>query len=131
MERKEATSAPPYGDIRAYDHVISAPMGQIVQELVAVLGATTVATIGGVSETRAVAQWMGERAPQRPHVLRFALQLATMVGAGADTHVVRAWFQGSNPHLADTTPLALLRDEPLEAIQGRLLTAARAFAARE
>jgi hypothetical protein len=131
MERKEAASEPPYGDIRAYDHAMSAPIGAIVEELVAILGATTVAVIGGVSETRAVAQWMGDRAPQRPHVLRFALQLATMVSAGANPQVVRAWFQGSNPHLADNAPLTLLRDEPLEAIQGRLLGAARGFAARE
>jgi hypothetical protein len=131
MEPKEAISPPPYGDIRAYDHAISAPMSQIVAELVDLLGATTVAVIGGVSETRAVAQWMADRAPQRPHVLRFALQLATMIGAQADAHIVRAWFQGGNPHLGDSAPLALLRDEPLEAIQGRLLVAARSFAARE
>jgi hypothetical protein len=131
MERKEATTPPPYGDIRAYDHAMSAPMSQIVQELVELLGATTVAVIGGVSETRAVAQWMADRAPQRPHVLRFSLQLATMIGAQTNAHIVRAWFQGGNPHLGDSSPLALLRDEPLEVIQGRLLVAARSFAARE
>jgi hypothetical protein len=106
-------------------------MSQVVRELIDLLGATTVAVIGGVGETRAVQQWMADRAPQRPHVLRFALQVATMIGAGADTQVVRAWFQGGNPHLGDTAPLALLRDEPLESIQGRVLVAARAFASRE
>jgi hypothetical protein len=131
MERKEASTPPPYGDIRAYDHAISAPMSQVVRELVDLLGATTVAVIGGVGETRAVQQWMADRAPQRPNVLRFALQLAIMIGAGADTHVVRAWFAGGNPHLGDAAPLTLLRDEPLESIQGRLLLAARGFAARE
>jgi len=109
---------------------MSAPMGQIVRELSDLLGATTVAAIGGVSETRAVQQWMGDRAPQRPHVLRFALQLATMIGASADKQVLRAWFQGGNPHLGDAAPLTLLRDQPLEAVQGPLLAAARSFASR-
>ncbi len=87
--------------------------------------------VGGVSETRAVQQWMTDREPQRPHVLRFALQVATMVAEqGADQSVVRAWFQGCNPHLNDAVPALLLRSEPLEKIQPGLLAAARLFAAR-
>jgi len=81
-------------------------------------------------ETRAVAQWLEEREPQRPHVLRFALQLATMIAGSEDAEIARAWFHGSNPHLADEVPTLLLRRAPLSEVQGPLLGAARAFAKR-
>jgi len=106
------------------------PIAEVVRELVDLLGATTVAVIGGVKETRAVAQWRGEREPQRPHVLRFALQLATMIAGSEDAEIARAWFHGSNPHLADEVPMLLLRRASLSEVQGPLLGAARAFAQR-
>ncbi|HYL27696.1 MAG TPA: hypothetical protein VEW74_07660 [Candidatus Nitrosotalea sp.] len=103
-----------------------------VENLADLLGATDVAAIGGVQETRAVQQWIdGTRAPQRPHVLRFALQLCLMISTVATRELVRAWFHGSNPGLNDATPLTLLRDRPLEEAQGPLMAAARSFAARD
>lgn len=106
-------------------------MSRVVAELVALLGATTVAVIGGVTETRAVQQWTAGREPQRAHVLRFALQIARMIaGADGDHQTVRAWFAGSNPRLDDAIPALLLRSEPLEKVQAPLMKAARAFAAR-
>lgn len=119
------------GDIDAHDHAISTPLPAVVQELVDLLGPTLLAAIGGVNETRAVSQWLENRQPQRPNVLRFALQLAIMVGSVADTAMVRAWFQGTNPSLKDKSPAVLLRSLPLEEIQGPLMAAARSFAARE
>jgi len=118
-------------DFEAHEHAMSLGIGEIVAELDRLLGSSTVAAIGGVSETRAVAQWMNGRSPQRPHVLRFALQVAAMVGNHDDREVVRAWFHGSNPHLDDASPLTLLRDRPLHEVQGPLLGAARAFALRK
>lgn len=109
---------------------MSLPIEAVVKELVDLLGATTVALIGGVSETRAVAQWATGRAPQRPNVLRFALQVASMIVDARDPDVVRAWFHGSNPYLADRTPAFVLRDEPLHEVQGEIMAAARSFAAR-
>jgi hypothetical protein len=119
-------------DIRAHDYVMGLPMHRVVRELADLLGATTVAVIGGVSETRAVAQWMTEtgREPQRPHVVRFALQIAMMLSNFADREYARAWFHGSNPRLDDATPMLLLRDSPLEVVQGPIAAAARAFAKR-
>ncbi len=67
-------------------------------------GASTVAVIGGVNETRAVQQWMSEREPQRQDALRFALQLATMIATSGNPERARAWFAGSNPHLDDKCP---------------------------
>jgi hypothetical protein len=107
------------------------PLAEAVAQLVDLLGATTVAGIAGVRETRAVQQWAaGEREPQRPHVLRFALQLALMISSLASRDMARAWFHGSNPHLDDEVPMVLLRDRPLESIQVPLMAAVRSFAAR-
>ena len=106
------------------------PIEEVVRELVAMLGATTVAVIGGVKETRAVTQWLSGRSPQRPHVLRFALQLASMIATQSNREVARAWFHGSNPQLEDAIPMMLLREGDLRNIQAALLAAARSFAAR-
>jgi hypothetical protein len=106
------------------------PIRDVVVELVDLLGATTVAVIGGVSETRAVAQWMASREPQRPHVLRFALQLALMISSRADRRIAQAWFHGTNPRLGDRSPMMLLRSDRLDESQAELLVAARSFAGR-
>ena len=121
----------PLTDVAAHEAAMSLPIRTVVRELVRLLGMTTVALIGGVTETRAVQQWMTDREPQRGHVLRFAFQIASMIAAeGKDQSVVRAWFQGCNPYLDDAIPALMLRDEPLGAVQARLLGAARQFAAR-
>lgn len=115
----------------AHEQAMGLPLSVAVEQLVELIGATTVAAIGGVQETRAVQQWQtGEREPQRPHVLRFALQLALMVQDSASRGLVRAWFHGSNPALGDRPPVAVLRDESLETIQVSLMRAVRSFAGR-
>ncbi|HZT11618.1 MAG TPA: hypothetical protein VFA29_02375 [Candidatus Baltobacteraceae bacterium] len=118
-------------DTESFQHAMSLPIAQVVRELTDLLGATSVAAIGGVSETRAVAQWTRGREPQRAHVLRFALQVAGMIVTYADREVARAWFNGSNPALEDRSPLALLQEAPLNEIQAPILEAARSFAQRE
>jgi hypothetical protein len=115
-------------DLGAHQHAMSAPIAEVVRELVSILGATTVAVIGNVKETRAVQQWIDGREPQRAHVLRFALQLARMLSSQANREFAGAWFHGSNPYIDDGVPMLLLRTEPLSDIQGPLLRAARAFA---
>lgn len=117
-------------DVDAHGHAIEIPIQAVVSELIDRLGAPLVAVIGGVSETRAVLQWTKSRTPQRPNVLRFALQLATMIASATDGEMARAWFEGSNPQLDDAIPALLLRDRPLEDIQSNLMTAARSFALR-
>jgi uncharacterized protein (DUF2384 family) len=115
----------------AHNEAMSLPIREVVQQLVDLLGATATAKAGGVKETRAVQQWLtGDREPQRPHVLRFALQLALMISSFGTRDLARAWFHGANPALDDRVPLALLRDESLESVQLPLMTAARSFAAR-
>ena len=117
-------------DHLAHSQAMSLPINEVVEELVDLLGATNVAVIGGVGETRAVEQWILGRKPQRPHVLRFALQIATMIAASTERELARAWFHGSNPYLDDAIPLLLLREVPLPEIQVKLMGAARAFASQ-
>ena len=114
----------------SHERAMTLPIEVVVKELVAVLGATTVALIAGVSETRAVTQWMSGRMPQRANVLRFALQVSMMISDAHDPEVVRSWFHGSNPHLRDRTPAFMLRDDPLHEVQGEIMASARSFTAR-
>jgi len=109
---------------------MSLPITEVVARLLDLLDATTVAVIASVQETRAVHSWLGDREPQRPQVLRFALQLAAMIATTADADICKAWFHGSNPHLDDEVPMIMLRDRPLPEIQRELLAAARLFGAR-
>jgi hypothetical protein len=117
-------------DFDAHDYVVGLTIHQVVADLVDILGATTVAAIAGVKETRAVQQWTVDRVPQRAHELRFALQLAVMLSSRGDRELAKAWFHAVNPRLGDRIPMLLLRDLQLEDVQGPLLEAARAFARR-
>ncbi len=130
LNESQPATAIPRTDLAAHDHAMSLPISVVVQELTDLLGATTVAAIGGVGETRAVQQWIGGREPQRAHVLRFALQIATMIAAVGDRELAQAWFHGSNPHLNDAVPVLLLRNSPLPEVRAKLMAAARAFAGR-
>jgi hypothetical protein len=103
---------------------------QVVRELVDFLGASTVASLANVKETRAVHQWMSDREPQDPHLLRFALQLALILGADGNKSIAKAWFHGSNPALGGQSPLTLFRTKALTDVHVPLLTAAQSFAAR-
>jgi hypothetical protein len=115
----------------AHNEAMSLSMESVVASLTEILDASTVAALSGVQETRAVQQWIaGTRQPQRPHVLRFALQMALMISTVSSRELARAWFHGSNPQLSDLTPVAMLRDQPLETVQVPLMIAARSFAAR-
>ena len=124
-DRKEV-----FSDVDAHGHAMEIPIQAVVSELIDLLGAPLVAVIGGVGETRAVQDWTKSRTPQRPNVLRFALQLATMIARTQDRELARAWFEGSNPQLDDAIPALILRDQPPSDVQANLMTAARSFALR-
>jgi len=128
--REQADEFQVLSDRESHAKAMSLPIGEVVRRLVDMLGLSLVAVVGGVSETRAVQQWTSGREPQRPQVLRFALQLALMITEAGDGSVARAWFQGSNPGLDDRSPAVMLHTMPLEEIQAPLMAAARAFAAR-
>jgi hypothetical protein len=131
MQTERNNNGTTKSDMDAHAEAMSLPINAVVSRLIGLLGATTVAVIGGVTETRAVTQWTDGRAPQRANVLRFALQIATMIGGDEDGELVRAWFAGSNPHLDDQVPMLMLRDKSLNDISPALMSAARAFASRD
>ena len=130
MREKEFEVFEALSDRKSHERAMSLDIRQVVVELVDMLGLSLVAVIAGVGETRAVQQWMKDREPQRPQVLRFAFQVALMITESTDGSVARAWFQGSNPQLGDMTPALMLRNRPLEEVQGTIVAAARGFAAR-
>src|SRR5437660_755403 len=108
-------------DIADHERAMCLDMRDVVRELVDILGATGVALLAGVKETRAVQQWMDHREPHRGNVLRFALQLAFMIEHRYSTNAARAWFFGSNPLLEGRAPAYLLKDGPLNEVQKPLL----------
>ncbi len=130
MSLEESSFRAVRNDVDAHNRAMSIPIAHVVAELVDLLGATTVAVIGGVGETRAVQRWLTDREPQRPHVLRFALQIGLMIASSTDREIARAWFHGSNPALGDQSPMLVLRNQPLQEVQVDVLAAARAFARR-
>jgi hypothetical protein len=119
-------------DFAAHDRAYRLPMDAVVAKLRDVLGARLVAYVAGVTETRAVREWVeGIRTPRSPvpERLRLALQVVEMLQGRDSAAVVQAWFQGLNPRLEDRSPARLLRDGDVEDVGAQILAAARAFAA--
>lgn len=120
------------GDLRAYRESVSLETPEIVARLRDLLGATLVAYLGEVKETRAVAQWAaGDRTPSNTVVtrLRTAYHAAALLREKDTAGVVQAWFQGLNPQLGDVAPARALREQDLATIGPAVIAAARAFAA--
>jgi hypothetical protein len=103
----------------------------VVRELVDVLGASLVAVIGHVKNTRTVRHWLqGEKQPEQIDRLRLALQVSLfMQAAGESKDVVNAWMRGMNLRLRDEAPAIVLADAPLEQARHDVMAAARAFLA--
>ena len=118
--------------MRAYRESVALDTAEIVTRLRDILGATLVAYLGEVKETRAVAQWAaGVRTPSTATVtrLRTAYHAAAMLREKDTAGVVQAWFQGLNPQLDDTSPARALREQDLDTVGPAVIAAARAFAA--
>ena len=120
------------GDLQAFEDSVKFPIAQLVERLRDLLGATLVAYLGEVKETRAVAQWAaGSREPATAIQvrLRLAYRVAALLAQKNDAGVVQAWFQGMNPQLDDVAPARVLREQDLDDAGPAVLAAARAFAA--
>lgn len=120
------------GDLRAYRESVTLDTAELVTRLRDILGATLVAYLGEVKETRAVAQWAaGVRTPATATVtrLRTAYHAAAMLREKDSAAVVQAWFQGLNPQLDDVAPARALREQDLATVGPAVIAAARAFAA--
>lgn len=126
------TVSPARPDLDAHGQATRVGQRALVGQLRELLGARLVAYLGGVTETRAVRQWVeGERTIRDEDAvarLRVAYQAALLIVGRDSREVAQSWFQGLNPQLADQSPARVLREgEPGEA--GRsVLAAARSFA---
>ena len=119
-------------ELEGLEHSLQ-PMDVVVKELRGLLGARLVAYIAGVTETRAVRQWVEGSRDIRSHDtqlrLRTALQVAVLLSRRDNPDVVQAWFQGLNPRLGDRSPARLLREGSVDDEGPLVLAAARAFSA--
>lgn len=121
----------PRTDLQAFAESVRAPFPHVVKDVRGLLGPKLVAYIVGITDVRALQQWIdGTREPKDPEVekrLRLAAQLARMIAAHDNGAVAQAWFQGLNPQLSDRSPARLLREGDVSDVGPKLLAAARAF----
>jgi hypothetical protein len=61
--------------------------------------------------------------------LRFAFQVARTLSEHDSPAVVQAWLTGVNPELGDRVPLRLMRENEIDSVAPKVLSAARAFRA--
>jgi hypothetical protein len=116
-------------DLAAHQVAMRSGTDELISQLVRILGARLVAYIAGVSETRAVRQWMeGKRTPHSDSVVRLreALVVAKMIETHDSAATAQAWFMGLNPQLDDRSPARMLRDGDDDAL-AMVRGAARAF----
>jgi hypothetical protein len=84
---------------------------ELAAELIAHLGLTLTAAIGGAKDTRSARDWAaGDRKPQRVQALRSALQAALAIASIHDDESAQSWFTSTNPDLDWRSPLAFIRD---------------------
>jgi hypothetical protein len=127
------TRTPARRDLPAHHDATRLDPAVLVKDLRDLLGATLVAYLGGVKETRAVRQWAeGTRAVsggEDLRRLRLAYQAARLLAERDSNQVVQAWFQDLNPALGERSPARLLREGAVDEVGPQVLTAARQFAA--
>lgn len=122
---------PPRPDLRPFEHVKRLDVPSLVAELHALLGGRLTAYIAAVHKVRTIEEWeTGTQEPDHDVIerMRVALQVASMIEAGDDKHIARAWMQGKNPQLSDFSPARLLRESvDLQQAATLVLDAARAY----
>lgn len=91
------------------------------------LGATAVAALAGVRDSKLPYRWAKpdgpspqEKAAER---LRTAYRVWVMISDSESEHVARTWFLGGNPLLEETSPVLALREDRINDV----LQAAEAF----
>ncbi len=87
----------------------------IVRELNGALGPTLVATLVGTNDLRLPVRWAKADGPEpradASRRLTFAHRQWSVLAAAEGKHVARQWFIGSNPLLAEDTPLTAIRED--------------------
>jgi hypothetical protein len=125
-----AIEAYPRPDLAASDRAVRLDVPILVKELSNILGPKLVAYVAGVSETRAIHEWVDEGREPRGAAeqrLRLAYRLARTIEQHDGPGVARAWIQGLNPQLDERSPARMLREGDVEEVGPQLIAALRAF----
>jgi hypothetical protein len=112
--------------IAAQEETARMNIHELVQRLNSHLGATVVAALAGVRDSKLPYRWAkaGGTTPNAGAIdrLQFAHRIWVELSDAESDHVARNWFVGSNPLLGEIPPYMALREgrtkETLEAAQG-------------
>ena len=111
---------------KAHHRAVDASVEEVADSLQALLSRRLVAYIAGVKDAKTVSRWANGEVEPRDEAtkrLRHAYQIALLLEEFDSPRIVKAWFIGLNPHLADLAPAEAIHDgRSTEA-----LAAARAF----
>ncbi len=112
--------------IAAHEETARLNIHELVQRLNSHLGATVVAALAGVRDSKLPYRWAKPDGPT-PNAgavdrLQFAHRIWLELSDAESDHVARTWFTSSNPLLGETAPYIALREgrtrETLEASNG-------------
>lgn len=104
----------------AHRQASTAPIAAIAGELQRVLGPALATVTLGLRDQKAIGQWArGTRLPRpaQETALRSAYQIVAMLSAVEGEDVIRAWFAGMNPELADEAPSRRFRSDPVAVLR--------------
>lgn len=106
--------------VGAYEETIRLDVHQLVQRLNSHLGATLVAVLAGVRDSKLPYRWAKPDGPVPGAAAQERLQAAhrawlSLADADSDT-VARAWFVGANPLLGEKAPVEVLREGDTRAV---------------
>jgi hypothetical protein len=112
---------------KAHHQAVDASVEEVADALQSLLSRRLVAYIAGVKEAKTVSRWAnGETVARSDEVVRRlqdAYHIALLLMEFDSPRIVKAWFIGLNPHLADTSPVEAIREGRTK----EALAAARAF----
>jgi hypothetical protein len=111
---------------QAHHQAVDTRFEEVAASLQSLLSRRLVAYIAGVKDAKTVSRWANGEAEARPEHegrVRDAYQIAVLLSDFDSPRIVKAWFIGLNPHLADTSPAEVIHDGKSK----EALAAARAF----
>jgi hypothetical protein len=111
---------------QAHHRAVDARLQDVADYLQDLLSRRLVAYIAGVKDVKTVSRWANGEVEARQEAerrLRAAYQIALLLTEFDSPRIVKAWFIGLNPHLADTPPAEAIHNGQAK----EALAAARAF----
>jgi hypothetical protein len=113
---------------QAYAETLQLDIHQLVARMNGHLGATAVAALAGVRDSKLPYRWAKADGPtpnaEATKRLHAAHRVWLQLSDAESDHVARAWFVGANPLLDEESPIVVLRRGDIRLVQ----QAAQAFA---